>query len=206
MIDGNRDAYGMPTFAPDCHKFSVCALLEGAKRIGDPAKVRWILTEIIAESMRTTHSDIADAVVSNMSRMAKKMKCIPSYCISLLMLSSRVLNFDARFRCCYYNMINASMVISTAISLRTTRTIYAEPSKCPFSSQGAGAPASDPASIPRAAEILAKLPTTSRGFWRPRETLEDTPVPARYPGSLQGTPVPHKVPWLLARTPRTPRD
>ena len=81
MIDNNCNAYGMLVFTPDRRTF--CALLEGAKCIRGPAKVRWILAEIVAESMRTTHSDIADTVVSNMSRMAKKMKRIPSSCISL---------------------------------------------------------------------------------------------------------------------------
>ena len=81
MIDNNCNAYGMLVFTPDRRTF--CALLEGAKCIRGPAKVRWILAEIVAESMHTTHSDIADTVVSNMSRMAKKMKHIPSSCISL---------------------------------------------------------------------------------------------------------------------------
>ena len=45
MIDGNGDAYGKPTFAPDRRTF--CALLEGAKHIGDLAKVQWILLRLL---------------------------------------------------------------------------------------------------------------------------------------------------------------
>ena len=41
MIDGNRNVYGKPAFAPDHCTF--CAFLEGPKRIGDLAKVQWIL-------------------------------------------------------------------------------------------------------------------------------------------------------------------
>ncbi|TBU57213.1 hypothetical protein BD310DRAFT_822029 [Dichomitus squalens] len=50
MLDGHRDAYGNPAFRPDRKTF--CALLEGAKRTGDLAKVRWILAEIVAECLR----------------------------------------------------------------------------------------------------------------------------------------------------------
>ena len=59
MLDGHRDAYGNTAFTPDRKTF--CALLEGAKRMGDLAKVRWILAEIVAESLRTRHS--RDAIV-----------------------------------------------------------------------------------------------------------------------------------------------
>ena len=45
MIDGNGDAYGKPAFAPDRRTF--CALLEGAKHIGDLAKVQWILLRLL---------------------------------------------------------------------------------------------------------------------------------------------------------------
>ncbi|ESK82479.1 hypothetical protein Moror_8541 [Moniliophthora roreri MCA 2997] len=45
MLDSNRDAYGRPAYAPDLGTFK--ALLEGAKRIGDLARVRWILAEMI---------------------------------------------------------------------------------------------------------------------------------------------------------------
>ena len=48
---------------------------------------------------------------------------------------------------------------------------------------------------------LARVPTTSRGFWRSRETLGDDPVPhkvprflTRYPGSSQVTLVPCEDP------------
>ncbi|KAI0739209.1 hypothetical protein C8Q80DRAFT_1290767 [Daedaleopsis nitida] len=61
MLDGHRDAYGSPAFVPDRHTF--CALLEGAKRVGDLAKVRWILAEIVAEGLRATRGDVPSAVV-----------------------------------------------------------------------------------------------------------------------------------------------
>ena len=61
MLDGHRDTYGQPTLVPDRSTF--CALLEGAKRVGDLAKVRWILAEIVAESMRAARGDVRDAVV-----------------------------------------------------------------------------------------------------------------------------------------------
>lgn len=61
MLDGHRDAYGNPTFTPDRKTF--CALLEGAKRIGDLAKVRWILAEIVALVLRVTRGDVRDLVV-----------------------------------------------------------------------------------------------------------------------------------------------
>ena len=77
MIDGNRDAYGKPAFAPDRRTF--CALLEGAKRIGDLAKVRWILAEIVAESMRAARGDVADAVVVDEEIMAHVFHAYASY-------------------------------------------------------------------------------------------------------------------------------
>ncbi|RPD77124.1 hypothetical protein L226DRAFT_360122 [Lentinus tigrinus ALCF2SS1-7] len=61
MMDGHRDAYGTPAFVPDRRTFS--ALLEGAKRTGDLAKVRWILAEIVSESLRAARGDVQDAVV-----------------------------------------------------------------------------------------------------------------------------------------------
>ncbi|EPQ55844.1 hypothetical protein GLOTRDRAFT_138607 [Gloeophyllum trabeum ATCC 11539] len=47
MMDGWRDARGVPRFEPDERTF--CALLEGAKRLGDLARVRWILAEMVKE-------------------------------------------------------------------------------------------------------------------------------------------------------------
>ena len=45
MLDSHRDAHGLPAFRPDRKTF--CALLEGAKRIGDLGRARWILAEIV---------------------------------------------------------------------------------------------------------------------------------------------------------------
>lgn len=45
MLDSHRDAHGVPAFRPDIKTF--CALLEGAKRIGDLGRARWILVEMV---------------------------------------------------------------------------------------------------------------------------------------------------------------
>jgi hypothetical protein len=45
MLDSHRDAHGFPAFKPDIKTF--CALLEGAKRIGDLGRARWILVEMV---------------------------------------------------------------------------------------------------------------------------------------------------------------
>lgn len=45
MLDSHRDARGNSAFTPDRRMF--CALLEGAKRIGDLSRARWILAEIV---------------------------------------------------------------------------------------------------------------------------------------------------------------
>ncbi|KAF9562861.1 hypothetical protein CPC08DRAFT_662543 [Agrocybe pediades] len=45
MLDAHRDARGYSAFRPDRKTF--CALLEGTKRIGDLARARWILAEIV---------------------------------------------------------------------------------------------------------------------------------------------------------------
>ena len=45
MLDTHRDAHGNSAFRPDRKTF--CALLEGAKRIGDLARARWILAEMV---------------------------------------------------------------------------------------------------------------------------------------------------------------
>ncbi|KAG5635390.1 hypothetical protein H0H81_011449 [Sphagnurus paluster] len=51
MLDAHRDARGESAFRPSRRTF--CALLEGAKRVGDLARARWILAQMIAEQ-RTT--------------------------------------------------------------------------------------------------------------------------------------------------------
>lgn len=45
MLDSHRDARGCSAFRPDTKTF--CALLEGTKRIGDLARARWILAELV---------------------------------------------------------------------------------------------------------------------------------------------------------------
>ena len=45
MLDSHRDAQGQPAFRPDAATFR--GLLEGAKRMGDLARARWILAEMV---------------------------------------------------------------------------------------------------------------------------------------------------------------
>lgn len=58
MLDSHRDAQGKSAFTPSRRTF--CALLEGAKRLGDLARARWILAEMISERNRAdgTSSDL----------------------------------------------------------------------------------------------------------------------------------------------------
>ncbi|PCH43178.1 hypothetical protein WOLCODRAFT_153238 [Wolfiporia cocos MD-104 SS10] len=57
MLDAHRDARGHAAFRPDGKLFT--SLLEGAKRIGDLARVRWILAEMVRESAASSgDSDI----------------------------------------------------------------------------------------------------------------------------------------------------
>jgi len=54
MLDAHRDARGRCAFRPDSHTFG--ALLEGAKRIGDLGRVRWILAEMVEMTQRDPES------------------------------------------------------------------------------------------------------------------------------------------------------
>lgn len=54
MLDAHRDARGRGTFRPDSHTFS--ALLEGAKRIGDLGRARWILAEMVEVARQNPES------------------------------------------------------------------------------------------------------------------------------------------------------
>ncbi|KAH9920852.1 uncharacterized protein BXZ73DRAFT_104586 [Epithele typhae] len=66
MLDGRRDAYGHSPFEPDNRVFA--ALLEGAKRLGDLSKARWLLAEMVSASLRGAHTG-ARAVVVNAKAM-----------------------------------------------------------------------------------------------------------------------------------------
>ncbi|KAI5828459.1 hypothetical protein K523DRAFT_307166 [Schizophyllum commune Tattone D] len=59
MLDSHRDAYGRSAYTPDTRLF--CALLEGAKRIGDLARVRWLLAEM---ARPRTDAERAEATVN----------------------------------------------------------------------------------------------------------------------------------------------
>ncbi|KAI9509894.1 hypothetical protein F5148DRAFT_676619 [Russula earlei] len=54
MLNAHRDARGRSAFSPDSHTFG--ALLEGAKRIGDLGRVRWILAEMVEMTRRNPES------------------------------------------------------------------------------------------------------------------------------------------------------
>ena len=57
MLDAHRDASGRGAFRPDSRTFG--ALLEGAKRIGDLGRARWILAEMV-EAARTNDDVVVD--------------------------------------------------------------------------------------------------------------------------------------------------
>jgi hypothetical protein len=61
MLDTYRDARGDSAFRPDRKTF--CALLEGAKRLGDLARARWILAEMI----NAPNKDEGDADVDSVN-------------------------------------------------------------------------------------------------------------------------------------------
>ena len=58
MLDSHRDAFGNSAFRPD--KKTFCALLEGAKRIGDLGRARWILAELVRGPERTSLEEVED--------------------------------------------------------------------------------------------------------------------------------------------------
>ncbi|KDQ55917.1 hypothetical protein JAAARDRAFT_70783 [Jaapia argillacea MUCL 33604] len=60
MLEGWRDALGVPRFIPDKKTFS--GLLEGAKRLGDLGRVRWILAEMV-KATTTTEAGVEEVEV-----------------------------------------------------------------------------------------------------------------------------------------------
>jgi len=54
MLDSHRDARGHAAFRPDSWTFN--ALLEGAKRIGDLGRARWILAEMVEAARQNVQS------------------------------------------------------------------------------------------------------------------------------------------------------
>jgi hypothetical protein len=61
MLDAHRDARGRQAFVPTQKTF--LALLDGAKRIGDLGRCRWILAEIVKGSGSHSHGEVGDGVV-----------------------------------------------------------------------------------------------------------------------------------------------
>ncbi|PPQ83219.1 PPR2 [Psilocybe cyanescens] len=68
MLDTHRDARGLSAFRPDLKTF--CALLEGSKRIGDLARARWILAEMVRgrseDEVNSVDVEINDEVMMHM--------------------------------------------------------------------------------------------------------------------------------------------
>jgi len=60
MMDGHRDALGHPAFTPNNALFG--ALLQGAKRIRDLPRARWILAEMVQVIIRQHHARVDDGM------------------------------------------------------------------------------------------------------------------------------------------------
>lgn len=60
MLDGHRDALGRPTLTPNNALFG--ALLQGAKRIRDLPRARWILAEMVQIIIRQHHARVDDGM------------------------------------------------------------------------------------------------------------------------------------------------
>jgi len=60
MLDGHRDALGRPAFTPNNTLFG--ALLQGAKRIRDLPRARWILAEMVQIIIRQHHARVNDGM------------------------------------------------------------------------------------------------------------------------------------------------
>ena len=92
MLDGNRDAHGNPAFTPDRKTF--CALLEGAKRTGDLAKVRWILAEIVALGLRVARGDVRNLVAVDEEIMMHVFHAYATYRTPFVRASAPLVEHD----------------------------------------------------------------------------------------------------------------
>ncbi|KAF7321081.1 hypothetical protein HMN09_00195500 [Mycena chlorophos] len=61
MLDSNRDAYGNSAYHPD--RGTIIALLEGAKRMGDLARTRWILADMVASNITNPDEAVNEEVM-----------------------------------------------------------------------------------------------------------------------------------------------
>ncbi|KAG6841809.1 hypothetical protein C0991_006693 [Blastosporella zonata] len=61
MLDSHRDARGESAFKPSRRTY--CAMLEGAKRIGDLSRTRWILAQMIAGPSSTDADSVNEEVM-----------------------------------------------------------------------------------------------------------------------------------------------
>jgi hypothetical protein len=63
MLDSHRDALGRSAFHPDSRTYT--ALLEGAKRIGDLGRVRWILAGMIEASLKDPEIVVDERIMTH---------------------------------------------------------------------------------------------------------------------------------------------
>lgn len=89
MLDSHRDAHGFSPFRPN--KKTFCALLEGAKRIGDLGRARWILAEMVKGS-----GDGASCVEAEVDEevMMHVFNTYASYKVPSVQSSARFVNKD----------------------------------------------------------------------------------------------------------------
>lgn len=96
MLDGHRDALGRLTFAPNNALFG--ALLQGAKRIGDLPRARWILAEMVQVILRQHHARVDDGmtvpeqdeVVLTENKMVHMLHAYASYRIPFHRSATRI--------------------------------------------------------------------------------------------------------------------
>lgn len=96
MLDGHRDALGRPAFTPNNALFG--ALLQGAKRIRDLPRARWILAEMVQIIIRQhrvcvddgTKGHAQDEVVLTENKMIHVFHAYASYQISFRRSATRI--------------------------------------------------------------------------------------------------------------------
>lgn len=97
MLDGHRDALGRPAFTPNNALFG--ALLQGAKRIRDLSRARWILAEMIQIILRHHHARVdgmeipeQDEVVLTENKMVHVFHAYASYQVPFHRSATRIAN------------------------------------------------------------------------------------------------------------------
>lgn len=96
MLDGHRDAHGRTTLTPNNALFG--ALLQGAKRIQDLPRTRWILAEMVQVIIRQHHARVSegmdipkeDEVVLTENKMVHVFHAYASYRIPFHRSATRI--------------------------------------------------------------------------------------------------------------------